>query len=117
MLKSIMSFFFGNKQARDVKRLKPIVEEINTIFKELESLSDDELKNKTTEFRRALGVSPRSSRVGDQWVVHERAEDTLKTHPDIEGAVFVGTRRDAHPGDVAAWVKTKPGVTPSEDLA
>ncbi|MCC7391950.1 hypothetical protein IT571_06280, partial [Candidatus Sumerlaeota bacterium] len=90
MLKSIMNFFFGNKQARDVKRLKPIVEEINTIFKELESLSDDELKNKTTEFRRALGVSPRSSRVGDQWVVHERAEDVLKTHPDIEGAVFVG---------------------------
>ncbi|CAN5357110.1 preprotein translocase subunit SecA [soil metagenome] len=117
MLKSFMKLFFGDKQARDVKRMKPVVAEINEIFKELESLSDEELQGKTSEFRRVLGVSPRSSKVGDQDVLHERAEEVLKTHPDVQEVVFVGTRRDAHPGDVAAWVKVKEGVKTSEDLA
>ncbi len=117
MLKSVMNFFFGSKQARDAKRLRPVVDEINEIFKGLEALSDDELKGKTTEFRQAMGVSPRSSRVGDQWVIHERAEEVLSTHPDVERAVFVGTRRDAHPGEVVAWVKLREGLKGNSDLA
>jgi preprotein translocase subunit SecA len=42
---------FGTKYERDAKKLMPIVEEINERFEEYRSLSDDELRGKTTEFR------------------------------------------------------------------
>jgi preprotein translocase subunit SecA len=42
---------FGNKSDRDLKELEPYVEKINQEFKKLSSLSHDELRNKTTEFR------------------------------------------------------------------
>lgn len=41
----------GSKHDKDVKRLLPIVDEINEEYEKLQSLSDEELKAKTTEFR------------------------------------------------------------------
>ena len=117
LISKLMKAVFGSKQDRDAKKLRPIVDEVNEIFAGLEKLSDQELMDKTSEFRRLLGVSPRLSRVGENVVLHERAEDVLKTHPDIQAGAFVGTRRDAHPGDVVAWVKPREGVKPSDDLA
>jgi preprotein translocase subunit SecA len=117
MLKTIMKALFGSKQERDLRKLRPVANEINVAFAELEKLSDDELRNKTSDFRRLLGVSPRSSRVGDTVVIHERAEEFLRTHPDVLEAAFIGTRRDALPGAVVAWVRTRPGAKVSDDLA
>ena len=42
---------FGTKQERDVNMYMPIVEEINEVFEGLSGLSNDELRNKTNEFR------------------------------------------------------------------
>lgn len=42
---------FGNKYDRDVKDILPIVDEINEHYAVLGKLSDDELRNKTIEFR------------------------------------------------------------------
>jgi len=42
---------FGSKHDRDVKKLTPIVEEINGIYLSLKDLTDEELKAKTTEFK------------------------------------------------------------------
>ncbi|MCP4441009.1 MAG: preprotein translocase subunit SecA [Aureispira sp.] len=42
---------FGNKYDRDVKTILPIVDEINSYFQKYQSLSHDELRNKTVEFR------------------------------------------------------------------
>ena len=42
---------FGNKYDRDVKEILPIVDEINAHYATLETLSNDELRNKTIEFR------------------------------------------------------------------
>lgn len=42
---------FGSKQERDVQDLYPLVDEINQFLPSLESLSDEELRNKTIEFR------------------------------------------------------------------
>jgi preprotein translocase subunit SecA len=42
---------FGNKHERDVKEILPIVDQINNEYKKLGSLSNDELRNKTFEFR------------------------------------------------------------------
>jgi len=45
---------FGTKSERDIKSIKPKVEEINNIYKDLESLSDDELKAKTEDFKKQI---------------------------------------------------------------
>jgi len=42
---------FGNKYERDVKEIMPVVEQINNEFVLLDTLTDDELRGKTIEFR------------------------------------------------------------------
>ncbi len=42
---------FGGKHERDIKKLRPTVDEINGYYEEYQSLSDDQLKAKTGEFR------------------------------------------------------------------
>jgi preprotein translocase subunit SecA len=54
VLQPILKFFVGDKHARERKRLWPIVEEINALFEQLGSLSDDELRAKTEEFKARL---------------------------------------------------------------
>jgi preprotein translocase subunit SecA len=54
MLNFITSIFGGNKHQRDLKDLTPIVDEVNESFGLLESLTDDELKGKTTEFKQRI---------------------------------------------------------------
>jgi len=45
---------FGSKHEKDVKALRPLVEEINAHFKSYEGLTDDQLKAKTPEFRQRI---------------------------------------------------------------
>lgn len=54
MLSTVMKSFFGTKQDRDIKALRPILNQINSLEKEYENLSDDALKAKTQEFREKL---------------------------------------------------------------
>ena len=51
MLKILSKLFGGNKQDKDVKAMMPIVERVNEEYAELEHLTNDELRNKTVEFR------------------------------------------------------------------
>jgi preprotein translocase subunit SecA len=53
MLK-VFQKIFGNKYDRDVKTYTPIVEEINRNFELYNQLSNDELRNKTLEFRQRI---------------------------------------------------------------
>ena len=48
---SLLTKIFGSKSDKDVKELMPIVKEINKIYEGMHSLSDDEIKAKTQEFR------------------------------------------------------------------
>jgi len=43
-----------NKKEKDIHKLIPIVEEINRYYEQLDSLSDEELKNKTPEFKQKI---------------------------------------------------------------
>lgn len=54
MLKFITKLFGGSKSDRDVKLLSPLVEEINNIYVRLNNLSDEQLSNKTKEFRELI---------------------------------------------------------------
>jgi preprotein translocase subunit SecA len=75
------SFFkkiFGSKHERDAKKLVPIAEEVNEAFEKLSTLSDEELRNKTTEFR---------SRIKDETAEYEKeiAELNEKLKGDVQG--------------------------------
>ncbi len=45
---------FGTKQDKDVTGYAPIIDEINSYFEEYQSLSNDDLRNKTLEFRERI---------------------------------------------------------------
>lgn len=51
MLMNVFSKIFGNKHERDIKKILPLVDEINGYFREYRKLSDDELKANTSKFR------------------------------------------------------------------
>ncbi len=51
---NIITKIFGTKHDRDVKKIRPMVDEINEEFDKLASLSDEELKAKTEEFKKRL---------------------------------------------------------------
>ena len=54
MITSLISKFFGNKSAKDIKRLAPQVEKINQQYNTLESLTDQEIIDKYQSLRDAL---------------------------------------------------------------
>ena len=55
MFETLLKSVFGSKHDRDVKRVAPIVDEINRFFEGYSGLSDEELRARTGEFRQRLG--------------------------------------------------------------
>lgn len=51
MIKNIFYKVTGDPNEKEIKRLQPIVEEINELEPEYQKLSDEELAHKTEEFR------------------------------------------------------------------
>ncbi len=51
MLGIISKIFGGNKSEKDVKQIVPLIKNMNDHFQQFQSLSNDELRNKTGEFR------------------------------------------------------------------
>src|SRR6478736_7231403 len=51
MLGFISKMFGGSKSEKDVKIIQPMVEQINQHFTSFQSISNDELRNKTEIFR------------------------------------------------------------------
>src|ERR1043166_1089516 len=54
MIDKVLTSIFGSKHDRDVKRMVPIVHQINALEPEISQLSDDGLREKTKEFRERL---------------------------------------------------------------
>lgn len=54
MVKKIVSKLFGTHHQREMKRMQPTVEKINSYESEYQKLSDDQLKAKTQEFKGRL---------------------------------------------------------------
>src|SRR5947207_513904 len=51
MLDTLLAKVVGTQNERELKRLRPFVAEINALEPSIQTLSDDELRAKTTEFR------------------------------------------------------------------
>lgn len=54
MFSSFLKKMFGTKSKRDVKKMLPLVRRINELEIAYQALSEDELKNKTVEFKQRL---------------------------------------------------------------
>jgi preprotein translocase subunit SecA len=54
MINWILKKIVGSKNQRDIKRLRPTLEHINRFEKDLQSLTDDELRAKTTAWKEQL---------------------------------------------------------------
>lgn len=50
----VMKKIFGNYSEREIKRIMPIIEKIESLDKQMSALSDDELKAKTNEFKQRI---------------------------------------------------------------
>ena len=54
MLGFISKMFGGSKSQKDVKKIEPYVGKINSFFASYQSLNNDQLRNKTQEFRQRI---------------------------------------------------------------
>ena len=54
MLSFLSKLLGGNKSEKDVKKVEPQVEQINNFYKQYQDISNDELRNKTIEFRQKI---------------------------------------------------------------
>ncbi|MBP7795629.1 MAG: preprotein translocase subunit SecA [Elusimicrobiales bacterium] len=54
MLKNFIDSIFGTKSERDIKKMMPLIEQINSLDEEYSHLSNEELKKKTDEFKKML---------------------------------------------------------------
>ncbi|GAB4329866.1 MAG: preprotein translocase subunit SecA [Calditrichia bacterium] len=56
MIDKLFSKFFGSSHERTLKKLWPIVDEINSHYEKLKNLTDEQLQNKTEEFKQRLAA-------------------------------------------------------------
>ena len=54
MIAKVLTKVFGSKNDRVLKKMRPIVDRINSLEPEMEKLDDEGLRNKTTEFKERL---------------------------------------------------------------
>ncbi len=56
MVNWLLKKIIGSKNAREIKRMRPIVDEINRIEQQLQSLSDDDLRAKTAAWKAEISA-------------------------------------------------------------
>ena len=54
IVNSLLKVFLGDKSGKDLKKLTPLVDEINNHFNKISSISNDQLRNKTIEFKKLI---------------------------------------------------------------
>jgi preprotein translocase subunit SecA len=60
-LDTVLKSFLGDKNAKDLKEIKKVVDKIKKVEPAIEQLSDDELRGKTLEFKKKLLQLPKTS--------------------------------------------------------
>ena len=90
----VIKKLFGSKHEKDVKALRPLIEEINRYYEEYQNLTDDELKAKTVEFRNRIQEAIKESEA----VVREADETALPHGLDLQ---VVGVKARRHFAAVA----------------
>ncbi len=68
---------FGSKSERDIKKIYPIVSEINKFYEEYKLLTDEELKAKTAEFKRLISEEREKNKQENSELPEEELEDLI----------------------------------------
>ena len=86
MLKFIAKVF-GTKSEKDIKKMMPLVEKINDEFASMSSLSNDELRNKTTSVQEQINayLKPIDEQIAE---LHQRIDDKPDMDIHEKEAVF-----------------------------
>ncbi len=79
MIGFLSKIFGGSKSEKDVKKMQPIVDEINNYYSRLQTLSNDQLRNKTSEFKATIQEHLKGI---DEEIAAKKAE--AEEHPDAE---------------------------------
>ena len=82
MIGFISKLFGGSKSEKDVKKITPIVAKVNGFFAQYQSLSNDELRSKTAEFKGR--IKTHLTEIDNIIVEKNKAADELPTE-DING--------------------------------
>ncbi|MGA8242845.1 MAG: preprotein translocase subunit SecA [Desulfobacterales bacterium] len=109
MLASFLTKVFGSKNERELKKLQPVIEQINALETDLRALSDDQLKGHTPKFKERLqNGEPLDDLLPEAFaVVREASRRTLNMrHFDVQ--LLGGTV--LHQGKIAE-MKTGEGKT------
>jgi preprotein translocase subunit SecA len=61
MLKTLVKKVLGNRHEREAKKLRPLIDEINQRCEELATLTDEELRAKTDEFKARIAAATEES--------------------------------------------------------
>jgi preprotein translocase subunit SecA len=79
MLNFINKLFGGSKSEKDVKKLSPVINQINQHFQSYQSLSNDDLRAKTVDFRQRIAthVKEITTQISD---LKTNAETTVDIH-------------------------------------
>lgn len=87
MVGGLLKKLFGTKNEREIKRLLPLVEQINSFEAQVSSLSDSQLRDKTPEFKKRLELRETLDDILPEAfaVVREVSKRTLKMrHFDVQ---------------------------------
>ena len=57
ILSSVLKLFVGDKTKKDLKKITPIVKEINNYEQIIQKVSNDELRQKTIDFKKSISNS------------------------------------------------------------
>ncbi|MEO6404487.1 MAG: preprotein translocase subunit SecA [Ferruginibacter sp.] len=93
MIGIISKLFGGSKSEKDVKLIWPQVEKINKYFSEYQSLSNDDLRSKTLEFRKR--ISDHLQDIDQEIESKKQAAEALGTE-DITGRDTIYREVDEH---------------------
>ena len=112
---SLLTKIFGDPNEKAVKKLKPVVEEINKLEKKFEGLSDEQIKEQTGKFKKRLKKGETLDQILPEAFacVREAAKRTLKQrHFDVQlmGGIVL------HQGKISE-MKTGEGKTLVSTLA
>ena len=61
LLNKVLKAFLGSKTDRDLKELSPIVEKTAQVYQTLQSISNDELRSKTSAFKAKIADKTKAS--------------------------------------------------------
>ncbi|MDP2038485.1 MAG: hypothetical protein Q8L04_13975, partial [Ignavibacteria bacterium] len=90
MFDSLLKKLFGDKNVKATKDLWPIVDQINKETEKLQSLTDDELRAKTAEFKQRIAEATQDiitplEELKTKLASVQSAEEKHALHDEIEG--------------------------------